>query len=188
MKNVFIAASLLFSLICSSQTIQQVESKKVMLPNGWALTPAGRSFPLGDLPLNIAVSKSQKLMAVTNNGQSLQSIQLIDPATETILDNAIIPKSWYGLQFSADEKKLYASGGNDNWITEYAIQNKKLVLKDSISLGKKWPNKISPTGIALDDNKQILYVVTKDNNSLYLVDLKTKKTIQHRFTGDHIKL
>jgi len=183
MKNVFIAASLLFSLICSSQTIQQVESKKVMLPNGWALTPVGRSFPLGDLPLNIAVSKSQKLMAVTNNGQSLQSIQLIDPATETILDNAIIPKSWYGLQFSADEKKLYASGGNDNWITEYAIQNKKLVLKDSISLGKKWPNKISPTGIALDDNKQILYVVTKDNNSLYLIDLKIKKTIQQFSLG-----
>ena len=43
-----------------SQTIQQVESKKVMLPNGWALTPVGRSFPLGDLPLNIAVSHSKK--------------------------------------------------------------------------------------------------------------------------------
>ena len=107
MKIVFIAACLLFSVIGSTQTIQQVESKKVMLPNGWALTPIGRSFPLGDLPLNIAVSKSNKLMAVTNNGQSVQSIQLIDPATETVLDNVIIPKSWYGLQFSADEKKLY---------------------------------------------------------------------------------
>ncbi len=177
-KLVAFTLGLVFSAIGFSQTLKQVEANKITLPNGWGLTPIGRSFPLGDLPLNIAVSKSKKLMAVTNNGQSVQSIQLIDPVSEKILDNAVIPKSWYGLQFSADEKTLYASGGNDNWITAYAIENKKLVLKDSILLGKKWPNKISPAGIALDDAKQLLYVVTKDNKSLYLVDLKTKKTEQ----------
>jgi YVTN family beta-propeller protein len=184
MKRIpIIFSCLVFSSNVFSQTLQQVEANKVTLPNGWSLTPVGRSFPLGDLPLNIAVSKSKKLMAVTNNGQSVQSIQLIDPATETVLDHAVVAKSWYGLQFSDDEKKLYASGGNDNWILEYAIENKKLVLKDSIILGKKWPNKLSPTGIAVDDARQLLYVVTKDNNSLYIVDLKTKKTIQEYALG-----
>ncbi|MFM2327487.1 MAG: hypothetical protein RIR31_1689, partial [Bacteroidota bacterium] len=149
--------------------------KKLTLPNGWTLSPAGRSLPLGDLPLNIAVSKSKKLMAVTNNGQSVQSIQLIDPATEKILDNVIVPKSWYGLKFSADEKYLYASGGNDNWILKYAVTKNKLLLNDSISLGKKWPNKISPAGIDIDDAAQFLYVVTKDNNSLYIANLANKK-------------
>ena len=120
--------------IANAQTIEQVESKKIVLPNGWGLTPVGRSFPLGDLPLNIAVSKSKNLLAVTNNGQSVQSIQLIDPKSETILDTKVIPKSWYGLQFSSDEKKLYAAGGNDNWVLEYGIENKILVLKDSIIL------------------------------------------------------
>lgn len=178
-----LALGLMVTVFAAAQTLQQVESAKVILPNGWGLTPVGRSFPLGDLPLNIAVSKSQKLMAVTNNGQSVQSIQLIDPASETVLDKVVIPKSWYGLAFSADEKKLYASGGNDNWITEYAIENKKLVLKDSIILGPKWPNKLSPTGIAIDDARQLLYVVTKDDNSLYIVDLSTKKIIQQQSLG-----
>jgi YVTN family beta-propeller protein len=182
-KIVLLAIAFAVSFYTSAQTLEQLESKKVKLPNGWALTPVGRSFPLGDLPLNIAVSKSKKLMAVTNNGQSVQSIQLIDPSTETILDNAVVPRSWYGLVFSADEKKLYASGGNDNWILEYAVANKKLELKDSIKLGKKWPNKISPAGIALDDDKQILYVVSKDNNSLYMVDLSTKMVIQQFSLG-----
>ncbi|MCA6438361.1 MAG: bifunctional YncE family protein/alkaline phosphatase family protein [Chitinophagaceae bacterium] len=161
--------------IVSSQTLEQVESKKVTLPNGWNLTPVGRSLPLGDLPLNIAVSKSKSLMAVTNNGQSVQSIQLIDPATETILDTKVVGKAWYGLAFSADEKKLYASGNHDNWIMVFTINNKKLVLTDSIILGKKWPNKISPTGIAVDDEKQLLYVVTKEDNKLYSIDLATKQ-------------
>jgi YVTN family beta-propeller protein len=158
-----------------SQTIQQVESKKLTLPNGWGLTPIGRNFPLGDLPLNMAVSKSKSLMAVTNNGQSIQSIQLIDPVKEEILDTKVVDKAWYGLAFSGDEKKLYASGNHDNWIMIFAIKNKKLELVDSIILGKKWPNKISPTGIAIDDAKQLLYVVTKENNTLYIVDLTTKK-------------
>lgn len=148
----------------------------VTLPNGWRLSPAGKSLPLGDLPLNIAVSASQNLVAVTNNGQGVQSIQLIDPKAERILDHAIVKKSWYGLKFSRDEKTLYASGGNDNWILVFNIAARRLQLKDSIRLGAKWPNKISPAGIDIDDAANRLYVVTKENNALYVVDLKTKKT------------
>lgn len=153
------------------------KADRVLLPNGWSLSPAGRSLPLGDLPLNIQLSPSNKLLAVTNNGQGLQSIQLIDTKTEKILDEKPIAKSWYGLAFSADEKKLYVSGANDNIILIYPIVNQKLGDADTITLGKKWPNKISPTGIAVDDAAQILYTVTKENNSLYIIDLKSKKIL-----------
>ena len=152
--------------------------KPVTLPNGWSLTPAGRSLPLGDLPLNMAVSPSKKLMAVTNNGQGKQTLQLIDVNAEKILDNIEIAKSWLGLKFSGDDRFLYVSGGNDNWILQYAIIGNKLQLKDSIKLGKKWPNKISPAGIEIDDSRHLMYVVTKDDNSLYIVDLTKKAVIQ----------
>src|SRR6201996_3846838 len=112
--------------------------KKVLLPNGWSLTPAGHSLPLGDLPLNIAVSSSRRYLAVTNNGQSTQTIQLIDAVKQQVLDSVIIPKSWLGLAFSANEKYLYASGGNDNRILKYAVQpasKPAMVLVDSIPLG-----------------------------------------------------
>jgi YVTN family beta-propeller protein len=174
-KNAVLAALFFIPVIAFAQP--KKIGKNMLLPNGWTLSPAGRSLPLGDLPLNIAVSNSKKLMAVTNNGQGVQSIQLINPATEKVLDNIVVAKAWYGLKFSADEKTLFASGGNDNWILIYAIINNKLLLKDSIVLGKKWPNKLSPTGIDLDDAAKRLYVTTKDNNSLYVVDLDTKKSI-----------
>ena len=167
--------------ILNAQTIQP---KKATLPNGWTLSPAGRSLPLGDLPLNIAVSKSKKWMAVTNNGQSVQSIQLINPVTEKILDNVVVPKSWYGLKFSADEKYLYASGGNDNWILKFSLLNKKLLLVDSIKLGKKWPEKISPAGIEINDLTKKMFIVTKENSSLYIVDLPTKKIIYQQSLGE----
>ncbi len=150
----------------------------VLLPNGWKLSPAGKSIPLGDLPLNMQLSASKKLLAVTNNGQSTQTIQLIDPKNQKLLDEKVIPKSWYGLKFSADEKHLFASGGNDNIILDYPVAQQKLGKPDTIVLGKKWPvNKICPTGIEVDDKSGKLYVVTKEDNSLYVIDLRTKKTL-----------
>src|SRR5947209_6417412 len=155
----------LFSiLISSSQTIKTPSAKwkKVLLPNGWSLTPAGKTLSLGDLPLNMALSESKRYLAVTNNGQSTQSIQLIDLKTEKIADNIQIPKSWYGLKFSEMDQALYASGGNDNWILKYRIINNKLHLADSFILGKKWPEKISPAGLDIDEKRHLLYVVTKE--------------------------
>jgi YVTN family beta-propeller protein len=117
-------------------------------------------------------------MAVTNNGQSKQSIQLIDPQSEKILHDQPIKKAWYGLKFSADEKKLYASGANDNIILIYPIIKKMLGKADTIVLGKAWPiEKIGPTGIEVDDAGKRLYAVTKENNSLYIFDLSTNKLV-----------
>ena len=180
--RILVSLLLVFFLQMSaiSQSASELAKRRVTLPNGWSLSPAGKSLPLGDLPLNMAISRSGKWMAVTNNGQSVQELQLIDLKTEKMLDHKKVPKSWLGLKFSRDEKFLYASGGNDNWILKYAIVQNKLVLKDSLKLGEKWPEKISPAGLDIDDSKHRLYVVTKDNNSLYILDLKTglvQKTI-----------
>jgi YVTN family beta-propeller protein len=178
MKQIFLFLFLLYSLaaVCQNSIIleNQLKKNRVRLPNGWQLSPAGSSLPLGDFPLNLAVSSSQKWMAVTNNGQSVQSLQLIDVAAQKLVTSVVIPKSWYGLKFSADEKYLYASGGNDNWILKYSVNKSGLLLADSIKLGKKWPEPISPAGIEIDDKEGLLYAVTKENNSLYVVDLKSK--------------
>ena len=89
------------------------------------------------------------------------------------------------LTFSDDGKYLYASGGNDNMIIRYAIKERRLSVYDSIIIGKPWPEKISIAGIALDDSKNRLYAVTKENNSLYVIDTKTKKVIsKHPLDGE----
>jgi YVTN family beta-propeller protein len=178
MKQFFIFfITLLFFCSLNAQVNTTKLQTRVELPNGWSLSPAGKSLPLGDLPLNLAISSSKKIMAVTNNGQGKQTLQLVDLINEKIVDEISISKSWLGLKFSEDEKYLYASGGNDNWILKYAINNNKLFLIDSIILGKKWPTRISPAGLDINDATNIMYVVTKDNNSVYTIDLKTKQTI-----------
>ena len=65
-------------LFAQQQPGKQIGAAITLLPNGWSLSPAGSSLPLGDLPLNMAVSPNRRYIAVTNNGQGKQSLQLLD--------------------------------------------------------------------------------------------------------------
>ncbi|MBC8044101.1 MAG: beta-propeller fold lactonase family protein, partial [Rhizobacter sp.] len=167
----------------ASRLSDSLSRRRVLLPNGWSLTPAGRTVPLrSDLPLNLAVSPSKKLIATTNNGNGRQSITLIDIATEKVLDDVEIAKSWVGLAFGGDEQFLYASGGNDNTVVIYKIDSGKLLRDSVITLGASgapWPKeKISPGGIAIDSKRHLLYVCTKEDSSLYTCDLASRRTVR----------
>jgi YVTN family beta-propeller protein len=189
-KTLKLSLVILFILTCTglsvqSQTLNEIEKNRVVLPNGWKLTPVGKLLPIGDLPLNIALSPSKDLAAITNNGYGTQMIQLFDVKKGTILDSVVIRKSWLGLTFSSDGKSLYASGGNDNIIVRYTVENNHMKNADTIVLGKPWPVKISVAGIAVDKAGKKLYAVTKENNSLYVIDLTTRKILsQHPLDGE----
>ena len=183
MKTKLLLPTLLLQLITATTFAQTpgkiFNTQQVLLPNGWKLSPAGRSLPLGDLPLNMQLSALGRLLAVTNNGESTQSIQLIDPKTEKTLDTRIVGKAWYGLAFSRDEKMLYAGGGNDNWILAFHIVNNKIGDCDTIKLGQPWPKeKICTTGIALNNAGTRLYTVTKEDSALYVIDPMARKVIK----------
>ena len=161
-----------------SQALKEIEAKRITLYNGWGVTPVGKSFHLGDLPLTIATSASKKLMAVTNNGQSDQTVFLIDPVKQVILDTILMGKSYIGITFSDDEKSLYASGGNDNWIVRFDVSKKKLEPKDTIVIGKPWPNRICIAGMTIDSKRGLLYAVTTEDNSIYVVDVNKKSVVK----------
>lgn len=152
-----------------------LNSRRVLLPNGWSLSVPGESIPLGDFPLNLVASKDGQVLAVTNNGQSEQSIMLIDPNKLKVVKKKMIPKAWYGLAFNNDHSRLFASGGNDNLISIYNTSKNKLRGVDDVVLGKPWPNMISPTGLTLDHANEHLYVATKDDSSLYKINLASHK-------------
>ncbi len=61
-----------------------------------------------------------------------------------------------------------------------------MLLHDTIALGKPWPNPISPAGLCLDDQKGLLYVVTKENHSLYVVDTNTKPILNRDTIGKEL--
>jgi len=159
-----------------TQLGELLNSRRVLLPNGWSLTVPGESIALGDFPMNLIASGDGSRLAVTNNGLSEQSIMLIDPESFEIRQQKVIPKSWFGLAFNEDHTRLFASGGNDNLVRIYNTSHNNLTETDTLVLGAPWPNKISPAGLTLDPPNENLFVVTKDDSALYRINLSNHQT------------
>jgi YVTN family beta-propeller protein len=179
MRNLLIfSITFLLSARLAAQT-PGPSSTSTLLPNGWSLTPAGHSIPLSsDLPLNMAFSPDGAHLAVANNGNGRQTIDLINLKQQRLVASITIKKSWLGLAFAKQHPYLYVSGGNDDIIIRYQLSRDTLIGKDTITLGRPWPkDKISPTGLTLDEARDRLYVVTKENNSLYICDTKSMSVI-----------
>ncbi len=152
---------------------------RTLLPNGWYLTPAGRSVSLSsDLPLNMALAPDGIHLAVTNNGNGRQTIDLVNLQSGQLVASVTIKKAWLGLAFARHHPWLYASGGNDDIIIRYRLSDDTLLNKDTLTLGRPWPeDKISPTGLTIDEAHDRLYVVTKEDDALYVCDTKTMKVL-----------
>ncbi|HVS95320.1 MAG TPA: bifunctional YncE family protein/alkaline phosphatase family protein [Puia sp.] len=177
MKKTIVAAALLACLTGRAQRTQ--------LPNGWYLSPAGTGLPLSsDLPLNIALAPDGIHAAVTNNGNGMQTIDLIDLHTRRITASVKMNRAWLGLAFSKRHPWLYASGGNDNCIIRWTLRGDTLVAPDTLVLGKAWPAaSISPSGLCLDDTRGRLYSVTKEDDALYVFDTRTNKLLSRTPLG-----
>ena len=110
----------------------RINNETILLPNHYRLTPAGKQIPVGDLPLNIVLSPDGKYLAVTNNGYSKQFISIIDVEKQEQVQTLPVRASFFGLDFSRDGNKLFASGGGKNLIYIFSRNGNSFIQTDSI--------------------------------------------------------
>lgn len=155
-----------------------------LLPNGWKLTPAGTHLPLGDLPLRVVVSPDGKFLVATNNGYSDQGLTVIDLDRQQKVLTIPMERSWLGLQFSSDGKKLYASGGGDNRIHVYNVERGIHPESTRIVIGdRNLP--LFPSGLCVDPQGRRLYTALNLSNELAVVDLEHLRVAKKIQVGDH---
>ena len=157
-----------------------------LLPNGWKLTPAGEQVGIGELPLNLIITKDEKYALTSNSGTKENSISIVDLTSQKEVQRMNVNKTWRGMVFNDDDSKLYLSGGNNNLIYVYDFDSGHLSLSDSIIIGKPFPDeKISISGIDYLKRKNILLAVSKMSNSLYICNTEKKKIIKTlKFEGE----
>ncbi len=150
-----------------------------LLPNGWRLTPAGKQVPIGELPLNMVVTKNERYAITSNSGMGVNSLSVVDIKTEREIQRFIVSNTWVGLTFGHNDKRLYVSGGNNNVVYVFDFNKGKLTPSDTLVVGPKFPKgDISLTGLAFNKKKNQLLAVSQKSNSLYVIDLKSGKVIR----------
>lgn len=156
----------------------RMSDDRVLLPNGWMLSPAGRSLQVGELPLNMDLTPDGRFLVVTNNGTRDQTLSVIDVKRWSVVQTIPLRKAWLGLRFIENGARIVVSGGNDNRVEIYDFHDGRASLSDSIVLGLPWPEqKIWVAGLDVDDPNHKAYVTGKESDSLYVLDLHTRKIV-----------
>jgi YVTN family beta-propeller protein len=134
-----------------------------VLPTGYRVTPAGEQIRLGDLPLGAAASPDGHWLVVSNAGQGTQSLQVIDTATGAVVQALAYPKPeavFTGLVFSGDGHRLYVSGGGNNKVRTFNVNNGLLTETVPLQLpatsGDGAPINAFPAGLAITGDGRVL--------------------------------
>ncbi|HVJ80940.1 MAG TPA: beta-propeller fold lactonase family protein, partial [Planctomycetia bacterium] len=83
----------------------------VQLPNHWSLRPTGRHVEVGDYPVQLVIHPSGKWLAILDAGNSDHEVVVVDVAKHEIVSRVTIDQAFYGIAFSPDGTRLFASGG-----------------------------------------------------------------------------
>ena len=153
----------------------RLDDGRVRLPNGWYLSPAGSSIDVGELPLNMDVSPDQQWLIVTNNGTRNQSVSIISIPEWKVVQTVPVPRAWLGIRFFDQGRRFVVSGGNDNMARIFTFAAGRATQTDSITFGALYPaEKIWLAGCDVDETSGLLYVVGKENRTLYSANLRER--------------
>ncbi|MFH0989157.1 MAG: alkaline phosphatase family protein [bacterium] len=148
------------------------KENRMLLPNGWWLSPAGEQLPLGDFPMNAALHESQRYLAVTQSGQSKAELLLVDLKLKKVVQQIRLKDSWLGIKFVGS--KLYVSGGYQNCIYTFQLAKGQLITGDTLYFVDR-SKKYSGAVAGLDMSKNTLAVVFREDSTLRFFDLKKKQ-------------
>jgi DNA-binding beta-propeller fold protein YncE len=129
----------------------------VLLPNQWSLRPVGRHLVVGDFPAQIALHPSGAYAAVLHSGWGQHEVRILDLKTQHEISRVALAESFYGLTWSPDGKKLYASGAGAEVVhafdfkAGYLSEHRELRLRPATERGV-------PAGLAIAGDGAALYV------------------------------
>jgi YVTN family beta-propeller protein len=83
------------------------------LPNGWRITPAGRSIAtMGDMVTNLVASPDGRVVVAVNSGFLPHGIDVFDVKTLKRIQHIELSSTWLGMVWAQNGHTLYVSGGN----------------------------------------------------------------------------
>ena len=129
----------------------------VLLPNQWSLRPVGRQINVGDFPVNIALHPDGAFAAVMHSGWGQHEVRILDVKSGRPVSQVALDEAFYGLAWSPDGKKLYASGAGAEVIHAFdfaegfLFSHRELRLRPATETGV-------PAGLAVSADGSALYI------------------------------
>ena len=149
---------------------------EVLLPNQWSLRPAGRQLQLGDFPVNIALHPSGRWLAVLHAGYGIHEIFTVDlnGRRQKVVCRVALDQAFYGLCFSPDGKRVFASGGEFEVVHAFDFENGYLSAAKQIPVAPI-AEKFVSGGVAIDSAGKTLFVAGTWGGAVCILPLESPK-------------
>ena len=148
-----------------------------VLINTHVITPAGQQTKLGNEPMNAVLSPDGKHLLVANSGaRDPETLQVVDTATGRAVQS--LPYGApdgvvFGLAYSPDGKRAFASGGGFNTIHSFNVgADGMLTPAGDIALGNATAS-IFPMGMSVTPDGTMLLVANNLANTVAAISLDT---------------
>jgi DNA-binding beta-propeller fold protein YncE len=129
----------------------------ILLPNQWSLRPAGRQLELGDFPVNLALHPGGRWLAALHAGYGEHEVILVDLQKRKISSRVTLPECFYGLCFSPDGRRLFASGGESEVVHAFDVEDGLLFHHQELAI-VEGSEKFIASGLATDHRGGNLFV------------------------------
>jgi YVTN family beta-propeller protein len=179
---VFGAVDVAAAAILPADTVGPRPDGTAVVTYGWRVTPAGAQVRLGEKPFGAALSPDGKLLAVSNDGDYIQSLSLLDAGTGKVLQHLDLSRPqalFIGLAWSPDGSRLYAAAGGNDKIRVYTRNGAQLTEGAPIPLARG----SFPSGITLSADGKLLYVANNGSGGMSVVDTATGQVAGTVATG-----
>jgi DNA-binding beta-propeller fold protein YncE len=143
----------------------------ILLPNQWSLRPVGKQIELGDFPVNLALHPGGRWLAALHAGHGTHEIVIVDLKSFKVSSRVTLEQTFYGLCFTPDGKRLFASGGEFEVVHGYEFDDGLLSHHREIRVMPK-ELKFIPGGLALDPSGETLFIAGPWGDAVCIQPLK----------------
>ncbi len=185
----FTLSALLLSLAALGQQKPHPLPDGYALPNGWTITPAGKSIPAQDMVLNLSLAPDGRSFVALEGGYNEEGLLVIGAESRTPAQHIVLPTVWLGLAWHPDGKRLFVSGGNGTGtrgqpapIRAFAYAEGRLSETSILEMNETIdPSRVYWAGLAHHPTKDILYAANKGTGtapgSVVVFDSNTGKLV-----------
>jgi len=145
----------------------------ILLPNQWSLRPSGRQVALGDFPVNLAVHPSGKFVVALHSGFGSHELVSIHLPDGKVIARALLPETFYGVAFSPDGRRIYASGAGAEVIHEFEFDSGNFGHRQEIPLREPSSRGV-PSGLAVSSDGGRIYSANVYGQDVVVADLSSR--------------
>lgn len=127
---------------------------------------------MADFPVNIAIHPEGKFAAILHAGHSAHEIHILDITAARVVHEQKIDETFYGLEFSTNGRRLYASGSSTEAVRCFPFDKSSGSLGTQELIPLQDPKERGiPAGLALSSDSTSLYVANVLGQKVSKVDL-----------------